>query len=352
MPYEHGGRFGVDYKKNDQGITASLDMKKQGDVARVMNSAVGKEFRGQGFGKQLYKSAIDEALKRGLKFESDSLVSHDAMNIYKSLEKEGYKFEYNPDLLEKEEGQKYDSVGSADMESPVVKLISTPKSEPTSLVYWDHIKRAMDDMVSKAERAGNNNEARIISDTRAKMRDQMDEAFPEYKEARSLYERKMVRKGLEKVFDRKAINGSNFYQALASQKKFDELMGHLKNAPEAKENLTAMRDLFDNLLGPRTIKTEKGKEEYGMNERRNSGTLMESVLDTIFTGDKHDKAAIEFITSKDWLKQMEDLKKIPDKQLRLVATAMALSRGASQYAGQQERKPMELNLVGGHSASQ
>src|SRR5690349_3686194 len=68
--------------------------------------------------------------------------------------------------------------------------------QSTSLVYWDHIKRAMDDMVSKAERAGNKNEARIISNTRRDMRDQIDTAFPEYKEARSLYERKMVRDSL------------------------------------------------------------------------------------------------------------------------------------------------------------
>lgn len=284
--------------------------------------------------KEAYKALNEVNLPQEFPIQfKDNAIIDEAKNMVETTPayKESLK-ELMPDNVELKEGQ------------------TDPQA--TSLVYWDHIKRAMDDMVSKAERAGNNNEARIISDTRAKMRDQMDEAFPEYKEARSLYERKMVRKGLEKVFDRKEINGTNFYQALASQKKFDELMGHLKNAPEAKENLTAMRDLFNNLLGPRTIKTEKGKEEYGMNERRNSGTLMESVLDTIFTGDKHDKAAIEFITSKDWLKQMEDLKKIPDKQLRLVAVAMALSRGASQYAGQQERKPMELELVGGHSASQ
>lgn len=212
------------------------------------------------------------------------------------------------------------------------------KTDPqaTSLVYWDHIKRAMDDMVSKAERAGNNNEARIISDTRAKMRDQMDEAFPEYKEARALYERKMVRKSLEKVFDQKEVNGTNFYRALASEKKFDELMGHLKNAPEAQENLKAMRLLFKDLMGPPTIKTAKGTEERGMNQKRNSGTFMESVLDNIFTGDKRDKGAIEFITSKDWLKQMEELNKIPDKMVKMAAIATTLSRGVAQYAGQSD----------------
>jgi len=220
--------------------------------------------------------------------------------------------------------------------------------QPTSLVYWDHIKRAMDDMVNKAERNGNNNEARIISETRAQMRGQMDEAFPEYKAARSLYERKMVRQSLEKVFDQKEVNGTNFYRALASEKKFGEIMGHLKNAPEAAENLKDMRLVFKELLGPRTIKTAKGKEEYGMNERRSSGAFMESLIDNIFTKGGNDKAAIEFITSPEWSSQLTEINKISDKHMKMVAFAMALSRGVSQASGQQERKPLEINMTGGH----
>lgn len=224
------------------------------------------------------------------------------------------------------------------------------QSDPqaTSLVYWDHVKRALDDMVSKAERAGNNNEARIISNTRANMRDQMDQAFPEYKEARSLYERKMVRKSLEKVFDQKEINGTNFYRALASQKKFDEVLSHLKNAPEAAENLKAMRLIFNDLMGPPTIKTAKGTEERGMNMARNEGDFLKNLIEHAFTGGKNDKAAIEFITSKDWGKQLEDINKISDKQLKMVAFALALSKGVSQAAGAQERKPMDIEIIGSH----
>jgi hypothetical protein len=216
--------------------------------------------------------------------------------------------------------------------------------QATSLVYWDHVKRAMDDMVSKAERAGNKNEARIISNTRTNMRDQMDTAYPEYKEARALYERKMVREGLEKVFDRKEINGSNFYQALASQKKFNEVISHLKNAPEAAQNLKDMRLVFKELLGPRTIKTAKGKEEYGMNQSRSSGAFLENMIEHIFTKGGSDKAAIEFITSPDWTKQLKEIKKISNKQMKMAALALTLSKGVAQYAGEQERKPMELTL--------
>ena len=220
--------------------------------------------------------------------------------------------------------------------------------QATSLVYWDHVKRAMDDMVNKAERAGNNNEARIISNTRAEMRDQMDAAYPEYAEARALYERKMVRKGLEKVFDQKEINGTNFYRALASQKKFDEVLSHLKNAPEAAQNLKNMRLLFKNLMGVPTIKTVKGKEEYGMNMARNEGDFLKHLLENAFTRGGSDKAAIEFITSKDWAKQLDEINRISDKQMKAVAFGLLLSKGISQAAGQQDRKPMELELIGGH----
>ncbi len=109
-----------------------------------------------------------------------------------------------------------------------------------------------------------------------------------------------------------------------------------------------MRSLFDNLMGPPTIKTAKGTEERGMNQSRSTGAFLESMLDSIFTGGKHDKEAIQFITSKDWLKQMEEIEKIPNKQVKMAAIAMSLSRGASQGAGQQERKPMDLELIGGH----
>jgi len=204
---------------------------------------------------------------------------------------------------------------------------------PTSLVYWDHVKRALDDMVNTAERSGNSNEARIISNTRAEMRDQMDAHYPEYADARALYERKKVREGLEKVFDRKEVNGTNFYQALASEKKFDELMHGLRNAPDAQQNLKAMRLLFKDLMGPPTIKTAKGTEERGMNQSRSTGAFLETLLEHIFTKGGNDKAAIEFITSKDWAKQMEEISKISDKQLKAAALGLTLSRGVAQYAG-------------------
>ncbi len=220
-------------------------------------------------------------------------------------------------------------------------------ARPTSLVYWDHVKNALWDMAQEAERKGAGRESSILNETRTKIVKQMDEHFPEYANARALYERKMVREGLEKAFDRKEVNGTNFYNALASENKFDDLMHHLRNAPQAAQNLKDMRAVFKDLLPPPTVKTAKGTEERGMNMARSSGAFLENLFEHVFTGGKNDKEAIAFITSPDWNKKLKEINKISDKQLKIAAFATALTRGISQAAGYKERKPLELTLTSG-----
>lgn len=307
---------------------------------------------------KMRQSSEEEAIGRTLNMIYNPSMDAKVESAYKAINEVNLPPEFPVQFKDNEiinEAKKLVENTPAYKESLKSLLPKNLKLEPgqsdvqsTSLVYWDHIKRALDDMVSKAERAGNKNEARIISNTRANMRDQMDQNFPEYKEARSLYERKMVREGLEKVFDRKEVTGQNFYQALASQKKFNEVLSHLKNAPEAAENLKAMRLIFKDLMGPPTIRTAKGKEQYGMNMARNEGDFLKNMLENIFTRGVNDEAAIKFITSKNWAKQLEEIDKISNKQLKTVAFALTLSKGVAQAAGQQDRKPMELELVGGH----
>ena len=346
-------RLGLDFLTPAEAGVSPWAAKRQGALGKTEEGA-----------KLLYEKGIKrrESEKRAIEKTLDQIYSPGKMDTqvkeaYENMNSvnlpQDFPMQFKDNEIIKEAKSMVEST-PAYKESLKALMPKNVKLEPgqtdpqaTSLVYWDHVKRAMDDMVNKAERAGNNNEARIISDTRAKMRDQMDAAYPEYADARALYERKMVRQGLEKVFDRKEINGTNFYNSLASEKKFNELMKSLKNAPEAKQNLTDMRMLFKDLMGPPTIKTAKGTEERGMNQSRSSGAFLENLLEHVFTRGGNDKAAVEFITSTDWAKQMKEINKISDKHLKMVAISMALSKGASQAAGQQEPKPMELELIGG-----
>jgi GNAT superfamily N-acetyltransferase len=58
---------------------------------QINYAEVEKASRGKGKGKELYQSLIDEAQARGLRVFSDSTVEKPAVNVYKSLEKGGYK---------------------------------------------------------------------------------------------------------------------------------------------------------------------------------------------------------------------------------------------------------------------
>ena len=51
----------------------------------------------------------------------------------------------------------------------------------------DLTKRALDDMISSAQRAGNGNEARVLTDLKSKLVAQVDAAVPEYAAARQAY---------------------------------------------------------------------------------------------------------------------------------------------------------------------
>lgn len=131
--YDVGNMFGVSHNSSNTVLpTNNLGMIKEGNKARVINSKVGLDQRGKGIGKALYKAAIEDSLKKGLQFESDSIVSNNALNVYKALEKEGYKFKFNPKVKETlmdHEGNTYKGLESLDELSPVVELISTPKNK-------------------------------------------------------------------------------------------------------------------------------------------------------------------------------------------------------------------------------
>lgn len=63
-----------------------------------------------------------------------------------------------------------------------VTIVNTPDMRQLDLT-----KRALDDMISAAQRGGSNNEARILTQTKNKLVEMMDAAAPEYKQARAAF---------------------------------------------------------------------------------------------------------------------------------------------------------------------
>lgn len=106
----------------------SLETSYKKDSVMVINTRVSPELRGQGIGKRMYVAAINDALSKGLRFTSDTSVSADALRVYKSLEKDGYKFKYNIDDNTRRELNKGNTEQLInDSRIPLVELVSAPE---------------------------------------------------------------------------------------------------------------------------------------------------------------------------------------------------------------------------------
>lgn len=205
-------------------------------------------------------------------------------------------------------------------------LKDVPKN---SFVYWDLVKRALDDMIQSSPDA----EARILSSTKKDLVNGLDSFSPEYKKGRNLYERQFVRKELEKAFDKKEITGLNFYKALASDSNFSKIMHSLRNAPEAQSKLKDMKMLFKDLIPTPSVRTASALEKTNMTKERNFGNFAESFIKNVFTGGAADKAAIEFITSPNWDKQLKQIESINNKQQKAAKFIEIFGKALGQYAG-------------------
>ena len=62
---------------------------------QVVSVGVPADMQGQGIAKAMYKQAIADAVTDNKRFISDKSVSEEALQVYKSLEKDGYVFKYN-----------------------------------------------------------------------------------------------------------------------------------------------------------------------------------------------------------------------------------------------------------------
>lgn len=209
--------------------------------------------------------------------------------------------------------------------NPVFKesLKDTPKD---SISYWDHIKQAMDDMIEKSP----SKQANIIRSTKKELVNKLDELDPNYKEARSIAEREIARRKIEKAFDKKELSGVNMFRILNSKSQYDTLQNNLRNVPEAQKQLEDMKLVFKNLIGTPTAKTAAGLERTSMSKARSTQqNLTEKFMEKITSG-KYDKAAVELITNPNWAEKLEDMKKATSKEKTAGKFINLLGKVASQ----------------------
>jgi hypothetical protein len=213
--------------------------------------------------------------------------------------------------------------------------------DKTKLGFWDLMKRYLDKEVGRVSSPDAPSVDKLKKETFDELRKDiikdLDPLFPQYKEIRSLSERAHARGTIEKAFDKAGMSGKQFFKAFESDEKFNELMSHLRDVPEAQKMMKDMRLIFEESRKKPSITATAGLKGTGLDQDRNLFTAGKEFIKKIVGDSKHDAEAIEFITSGKWQKRMDEINKISDSQKK-VAKFIELLGDASAPIGREATK--------------
>lgn len=214
-----------------------------------------------------------------------------------------------------------------------------------SIQYLNQVKEALDDMIEKAP----TKEARIIRNTKNNFVGKLDEISPEYKEARQLAERGIVRKEIEKLFNKKDETGTNLFKTLLSNKRdYNDLQKKFKRLEEtgstpeqvesmksAQQQLEDMKLVFERLITTPTAKTAATLARQNTTKEGNLTAMAKQFLHKLFHSDNYDVAAVKLITNPKWADEVEKLGEITKKDKLIAAFHNLLGKAGAQAIGQQ-----------------
>lgn len=172
--------------------------------------------------------------------------------------------------------------------------------DKTSFEYWNQIKRILYDMGAAEKRKGKEDLGATIDSTRKELVNEMDSIDPRFKQARKLSERSIVRREIEKNFDKKDMTAKNFYEkVLKSKSNFNEIYDALSEFPEAQQQLRDMRTVYPRLMGTPDAKAAAAGERGGYGTSRSDMAWLARFIEQQFK-EQQDINKVKSITSPEW----------------------------------------------------
>lgn len=204
--------------------------------------------------------------------------------------------------------------------------------DKNSIQYLDKIKESLYDMAESAP----SREARKIDKVRKQIVDLADKSSPEYKEARSLAERQLTRQNIEKFFDKRRREGIPMGQLLKSEAGMQELQMHLRNVPEAQQQLKDMKLVFEKLIPSQSARAAAALAGTSMDRPRSFGQYAERFIEEKLFSSKNDKALVELITNPKWADELKKLEKVSNKEELLSKLIDLVGKAGGQVISKSE----------------
>lgn len=150
-----------------------------------------------------------------------------------------------------------------------------------------------------------------------------------------------VRNFLEDAMNQSQIKGNTFYRThLLNDKKYNMLQTALEGNPNAQQRVRDTRLAFEHLVDQASPRAAVKLSATGMSLPRSSAQYIEQeAIKKI--GKKYDEAAVKFITSKDWDKAYQEIRKVTNRgeRARLMVDLFAKmsTEGLSKQTGDQSQ---------------
>ena len=288
-------RLGLDYITPGEASGFGYIGTQEGKIGNTLEGSKLRE-------KRAKERAVSEeaAVDKFLNGLADESLSDEKRAFYESSLSESVPWEFIEDFVRNSETVKR-AIDLSEKTPEYKDMLKGVKRN--SLGYWDVIKGVLDDMYEKAE---NNSPklARTIYLTTQNLLKELDSIAPDYPKARALSQREIVRRKIEKKFDKRDKSGKNFYeQVLKSKAGFKELYVMLDEFPELQQQMRDMKLVFDNLFGTRNAKaTVHGERTHVGTARSGPRWIYDFIRQKMNeTGDVN---AVKQLTSEDWYDRM------------------------------------------------
>jgi len=273
------------------------------------------------------------------------------------------------------------------------ELKGLPKN---SLKVLDYAKHKIDEKIEAALKNGDNNGARVLTESKNHLIDKIAQVDQDYEKARNTFEahskpiekleasqigqisrtedtglknisrnifdpaqtdlsvlrkikdtvqkhnpdawNNIVRNEMERLMGlgkTKEVTGNNFYnQILANDTKFKQFKEALSGNEAASKRLEYMKKIFGRLINVPTSKTAEALSRTSMSKPRASITKMMEYWQELMSGGKYDKAAVRLITSPRWTEELNKLGEVTDKENLVSAFHNLLGKAGGQAIAQ------------------
>lgn len=190
------------------------------------------------------------------------------------------------------------------------ELKGTPEN---NYAYLDKTRDALWDKYQSLSNSGRSKEAKPYMDSWKQLTNSMDQGAPVYKKAREEAQKRITRNEIEDTLKKDEVSGSEFYKKIIENDiKYNELLGNLKNVPEAQGMLKDMKLAWRKLKNLPTVSQAAHQETY------NTGKIRETLQYVLnkwnqFATPKKNVKAVNFIKSDEWVKKLREAQKSGNK---------------------------------------